>query len=195
MKVTELIQKISRLKWEMELALEENGGELTPEILAMSESLEEMKELLSGEGIDDLGRWLKGVQDEIASRKAEADAAARKVKNLKGYEDYVKHLIGQAMDALELEVNAKGEKVAKGSFYSFKRTTSATGSVKSDELDKYAPAVEDLAHAAGVPSFIHIKLTATVKELREAGEDGALFLEETTSPSISFTKPRANKEG
>ena len=85
MKVTELIQKISRLKWEMEIALEENGGELTPELLETQECIEEMKGLLSGEGIDALGRWLKGVQDEIASRKAEADAAARRLKNLKGH--------------------------------------------------------------------------------------------------------------
>ena len=195
MKVTELIQKISRLKWEMELALEENGGELTPELLETQECIEEMKALLSGDGIDALGRWLKGVQDEIASRKAEADAAARRLKNLKGYEDYVKVLIGRAMDLLELGTNAAGEKVAKGSFYSFKRTTSTTGSVKADELDKYAPIVEDLAHDAGVPSFIRVKLTATVKELREAGEAGALFLEETSAPSIRFTKPVAKKEG
>lgn len=187
MNVKDLIANISRSKWELENALEENGGELTEELLAQADNLEEMKELLAGEGIDELGRWLKSIQDEIAARKAEADAAARKVKNLKGYEEYVKVLIGLALDAI-------GQEKVKGAFYGFTRKTSTTSKVNQEALDgKYLAAAEAAARHALIPEYVHIVLKATTTELREAGALG--FVEETTQPSLGFTKPRANKEG
>lgn len=195
MNIKETIAEIARAKWTLETALEDNGGELTPELLEASDTLEEMKSLLAGEGIDELGRWMKSVQDEIAARKAEADAAARRVKNLKGYEDYVKGLIGQAMDLLDLPTNKAGEKVAKGSFYGFKRTTSTKSSVDQESLEEYyLPEIVDVLSHAGIPSFIHIQLKATATELREYGGEAMDFLKETDTPALSFTKPRAAKE-
>lgn len=178
------IANIARTKWELENALEENGGELTDELLGQLDILEDLKALLT-EGVDDLGRWLKSVQDEGAALKAEADAAARKVKANKGYEDYVKGLIGQAMDALEQDK-------VKGSFYGFTRTTSTKSAVDTDGIeDIFMPQVQQIL-AGALPSWLHIKLTTTTTELREAGEDAMAFLEETTAPAIRFTKPRAN---
>ena len=152
-----------------------------------------MKAILAGEGIDDLGRWLKSVQDELAARKAEADAAARKVKNLKSYEDYVKGLIGSAMDALELPTNKNGEKVAKGSFYGFKRTTSTRSAVNQEAIDGlFLDAAERAILNAGLPTYVHIQLKTTTKELREA--DALELLLEDTTPAVSFTKPRTSKK-
>lgn len=193
MNTKELIAKISLGKWQLESALEENGGELTEELLQASDDLEELKELLAGEGIDDLGRWLKSVQDEIAARKAEADKAARMVKNLKGYEDYIKSLIGQAMDLLDLPTNKNGEKVAKGTFYGFKRTTSNKSSVNQDYLeDMFLEKAETAIRHALIPEYVHVVLKTTTTELREAGALG--FIEETSAPAISFSKPRRSDD-
>ncbi len=179
------IANISRTKWELENQLEENGGELTPELLEQMDLLEDLKAALT-DGVDDLGRWLKSVQDEAAALKAEADAAARKVKSIKGYEDYVKFLIGQAMDALEQDK-------VKGSFYGFARTTSTKSEVLTEALDDaYLPLVKQALAEAGLPSWVEVKIKATTTGLREAGGDALAFLEETTAPAIRFTKPRAN---
>ena len=42
MNVKELITNISRDKWMLENALEENGGELTEELLAQADNLEDI---------------------------------------------------------------------------------------------------------------------------------------------------------
>jgi hypothetical protein len=186
MNIKETIAEISRAKWMLEMALEENGGELTPELLEQADTLEDMKELLAGEGIDELGRWLKSVQDEIATRKAEADAAARRLKNLKSYEDYVKGLIGQALDAI-------GAEKVKGSFYGFKRTTSTRSSVDQEALDaKYLERAETALRHALIPEYVHVSLKATTTELREAG--ALEFVDEVSAPALSFTKPRKAKD-
>ena len=181
------LAEINRKKYELEAALEENGGELTPELLESLEILEDLKALLAGDGVDDLGRWLKSVQDEIAARKAEADAAARKVKALKGQEDYVKFLIGQALDAI-------GAEKVKGQYYGFTRKTSTTNKVAQEELEAaYNPAI--LAALGDLlPGWLHIQLKTTATELKDAGGDALAFLETTEAPAIGFTKPRASKE-
>jgi hypothetical protein len=181
------LAEINRKKYELEAALEENGGELTPELLQSLEILEDLKALLAGDGVDDLGRWLKSVQDEIAARKAEADAAARKVKALKGQEDYVKFLIGQALDAI-------GAEKVKGQYYGFTRKTSTTNKVAQEELEAaYNPAI--LAALGDLlPGWLHIQLKTTATELKDAGGDALAFLETTEAPAIGFTKPRASKE-
>ena len=188
MNIKETLANINRTKYELEAAVEENGGELTPELLEQYNALEEMKALLAEEGVDELGRWLKSVQDEIAARKAEADAAARKVKNLKGYEDYVKFLIGQALDAI-------GQEKVKGQFYGFTRKTSTTNKVNQDALDaKYLELAQVGARMNGLPDYVEVVLKTTTTELKEAGADALAFLETTEAPSLGFTKPRASKE-
>ncbi len=193
MNTRELIDQIARAKWELETALEDNGGELTPELLEASDTLDEMKALLAGEGIDDLGRWLKSVQDEVAARKAEADAAARRLKNAKAYEDHVKGIIGQAMDLLDLDTNKNGEKVAKGSFYGFKRTTSCKSSVRQELLEgDWLEVAQVGARMNGLPDWVDVQIKTTTTELREAGDTALDYLEETRTPALSFTKPKAN---
>ena len=186
MNIKETLANIARMKWELENTLEENGGELTEELLAQYDALEDMKALLAGEGIDELGRWLKSVQDEIAARKAEADAAARKVKNLKSYEDYVKGLIGQALDAI-------GQEKVKGSYYGFTRKTSTTNAVNYEAIEQdWNGALENAIIRAGLPGWLHITFKTSVKELQEA--EAGDYLETTSTPALGFTKPRANNK-
>lgn len=186
-----ILADLSRKKWEIENALEENGGELTPELLQEIADIDELKALLEGEGIDALGRQLKAVQDEREALKAEADAAARKVKNTKAYEDYLKWLIGQAMDAL-------GAERVKGTYYGFKRGTSTKGSVNTEAVDAaYLEAATEAARNAGLPDFLDVAIVTNVTRLREwaqaNGSDAvADFLVEETTPSLTFSKPRSN---
>lgn len=191
--IAAILADLSRRKWELENALEENGGDLTPELLQECADIDELKDLLEGEGIDSLGRQLKAVQDEREALKAEADTAARKVKNAKAYEDYLKWLIGKAMDAL-------GADKVKGAYYGFKRGTSTKGSVNTEAVDAaYLDAVTEAARNAGLPSFLDVAITTNVTRLREwaqsnGAEGVADFLVEETAPSLTFNKPRANTQ-
>ena len=195
MNTRELIDKIQRAKIDIETALEENGGELTADVMAQYDTLEDMKAILAGEGIDDLGRWLKSVQDDVAARKAEADAAARRLKNAKAYEDHVKGIIGEAMDLLDLDTNKNGEKVAKGSFYGFKRTTSCKSSVRQELLEgDWLEIAQVGARMNGLPDWVDVQIKTTTTELQNAGDVALDYLEETKTPALSFTKPKANKE-
>lgn len=179
-----LIANITRANWELNEALEENGGELTEELLAKLEIIEDLKALLAGEGVDDLGRWLKSLQDELAARKAEADAAARKVKAMKGREDYVKFLINEALKAI-------GQEKVKGTYYTFERTTSLKSSVNQEALEaKYLDALRKAAEKAKIPAWIDVALKTTTTAIREA--DALEFLDESKTPALKFTKPRAN---
>lgn len=182
------IANLSRMKWELENALEENGGELNEELLEQYNGIEELKAILQEDGIDDLGRMLKGVQDEIVARKAEADAAARKVKNLKGYEDYLKFLINQALEAV-------GENKVKGQYYGFERTTSTKSSLDAEALDAaYLDMVTEAARNAGLPSCIDVALKTNVTRLNEAGGQFQYYVNETSTPALKFSKPRASKK-
>ena len=59
--------------------MEENGGELTPEAEDLESVKNALADLLTGEGIDSLGRWLKSKEDEKAMYKAEKAAADRRI--------------------------------------------------------------------------------------------------------------------
>ncbi len=197
MNIKETLANINRAKYELEAALEENGGELTEELLDQYNALEDMKALLAGEGVDELGRWLKSVQDETAALKAEADAAARRVKNNKSYENYVKELIGHALDAI-------GQEKVKGTYYGFSRKTSTTNKVRMEQVNEvYLDLATDAARDAGLPAWCDVEIKTNVTRIKEYAEanpdeeelDGCLvFIEETSTPSLGFTKPRANKE-
>lgn len=63
--INEAIAKLNGLTWDLENAYIENGGEVTEETEKMEAVLAEVKGLLTTEGVDSLGRWLKAKQDEI----------------------------------------------------------------------------------------------------------------------------------
>lgn len=188
--IRDLIADLSRKRWEMEAALEENGGELTDELIAASADIDDLKALLRDEGVDELGRMLCDVQGRIETLKAEADTAARKLKNEKGYFDYLNELIGRAMDALETDA-------CKGRFYGFKRTTSTRTEVLSEDLDgAFLEAATEAARNAGLPPYVDVTLktnTTRIREYAAANEgEGAQFLWEDSTPALRFSKPRAN---
>lgn len=179
---------LNATSWDLETAYIENGGEVTEETETLEARLAAVKELLTTDGVDSLGRWLKAKQDEIVAAKAEKAAADARIKALQKTEEYIKGEISRILIAT-------GTEKVKGTFYSFAQATSTKTSVLTEALDDaYLEAVTAAARAAGLPDCVDVALKTTTTRLKEAGEDMAAFVEVESSPSVKFTKPRAVKE-
>lgn len=179
---------LNATSWDLETAYIENGGEVTEETENLEARLAAVKELLTTDGVDSLGRWLKAKQDEILAAKAEKAAADARIKALQRTEEYIKGEISRILIAT-------GTEKVKGTFYSFAQATSTKTSVLTEALDDaYLEAVTAAARAAGLPECVDVALKTTTTRLKEAGEDMAAFVDVESSPSVKFTKPRAVKE-
>ena len=139
MKVQEIenaIAMLNALKCSLEQEYMENGGEVTEQTIESEERIIAMKYLLSSEGVDSLGRWMKSVEDETKSYKAERDFANRRIKANDNLLEYIKGLVNKVLVATEQEK-------VKGTFYSFTATTSETTSVDKETLNNtFLEAVE-----------------------------------------------------
>ena len=89
----EIREALSRLQ-EMEFLLEEeyanNGGEVTDYTEQQEMCIEALREMLTTDGVDSLGRWLKAKEDQIVSLKAEKDNITRKIKKCEGTIEFIK---------------------------------------------------------------------------------------------------------
>lgn len=178
--------ELARVTRDLEELYIENDGEITEATEALEAQKAAVAELLNGEGIDDLGRWLKSKEDEIKTYKAEKDAVSRKIKSVENTIDFIKETIHRVMDAT-------GCDKAKGVFYSFAPTVSRT--VKADTAmlkELYQDAANRAIHEAGVPEYVTVTLGASVT-LVPAGEETPSVFTVTTRDSVRFTKPRADK--
>lgn len=190
---TEIRDALSRLH-EMEYYLEEeyenNGGEVTEHTEEQESAIAALRELLTTEGVDSLGRWLKAKEDQIKSLKAEKDSVTRQINAVNNTIDYIKTQVNLLM-------TQTGVEKVKGTFYSFAPTTSVKTEVDKELLKAlYEDKVKSALADAMIPAYVGFTLTASATKAKEYGvrtEDAGLFTE-TTSPSVRFTKPRANKE-
>lgn len=191
--INAILAELAGLNWRIEAAFDENGGEITDELQAQLDQIDNLKALLEGEGIDSLGRWLKGVEDRIKTLKAERDAINRKVKADTNLIDYIKGQIRQVLDIL-------GEEKVKGTSYSFSRYDSCHSKVDAERVDAdWLAAVTEAARNAGLPGCFDVSIETNVTRLNTWAEenDGAgaeYVLNETPTPTVKFTKPRASKE-
>lgn len=168
----------------------ENGGEVTEETEALDSQIGSLKDFLSTDGVDVLGRWLKAKEDEKKALKAEKDYIGRKINAVDNTMEFIKARLTQVMKVTDTE-KAKG---ACG--YSFARTTSTTTSVDKDILNAhYGKALEGFR--ATLPSYITLTIGASVSAYDNAQdarpEDKSIF-QKTSTETIRFTKPRAAKE-
>lgn len=193
MKVQEIenaIAMLNALKWSLEQEYMENGGEVTEQTIESEERIIVMKSLLSSEGVDSLGRWMKSVEDETKSYKAERDFANRRIKANDNLLEYIKGLVNKVLVATEQEK-------VKGTFYSFTATTSETTSVDKETLNNtFLEAVEKKLRGGKkpvIPSDVTITLGASIKNVPEGAKIPAYYLK-NSKPSVRFTKPRASKE-
>lgn len=169
----------------------ENEGEVTEQTEQLEVAISGLKELLTKDGIDLLGAWLKSKEDRKKSLKAEKDYITRQMSAIDETIDFIKAKIHQVMEATGQE-KIKGDRG-----YSFAATISSKTEVDKDVLkDHYATKVEDAIRAAGVPAYVGVTLTASSTKYSECGVIGVdedLFVT-TEKPSVRFTKPRASKE-
>ena len=175
----------------LEDAYVENGGELTEETEQMEQEINGLRELLSTEGVDLLGQWLKAKEDRKKALKAEKDYISRQMEGIDRSIAFIKEKVSEVLLAL-------GKDKVKGNHgYSFTATVSCKAEVDKDFLkERYASLVEKCIREAGVPEYVGVSLTASVTKANEIGvsqEDDGLFSNVIT-PTVRFTKPRASKE-
>ena len=169
----------------------ENEGEVTEETEQMEAQISGLQELLTTDGIDLLGGWLKAKEDRKKSLKAEKDYITRQMAAIDETIEFIKTKVNQIL------VATGQEKVKGARGYSFAATISSKTEVDKDVLKRcYGDIVEDAIRAAGVPAYIGVSLTASSTKAKEDGvQDGDEEIFVTTEkPSVRFTKPRASKE-
>lgn len=186
------LEALERSTYEFENLMEENGGEFTPEAEQLEAQRQALTDLLSGDGIDTLGRWLKSKEDEKATYKAEKAAADARIKSVDKTIDFIKHEISRIL-------MTTGQEKAKGSFYSFAVYTSVKTSVNTEALDSdYLDLVTEAARNAGLPGYIDVALKTTATRVRDWAEEhegeGSGYYEVATDETVKFTKPRTPKE-
>ena len=190
----ELQQALSQLE-EVMNNLEElyilNEGECTEESERMEVEVDTLKGLLSGDGIDMLGRWLKSKEDRKKALKAEKDYITRQMASIDKGIEYIKSMINKVMVATGLE-KVKGDRG-----YSFATTTSTKTDINKDVLKAlYADKVEEAIRSAHIPAYVGVTLTASSTKATELGVvegDEDIFVT-MSKPSVRFGKPKANTE-
>ena len=188
--INSMIESLNATTWAFENYMVENDGVCDEASDQMEERIGILKDLLTTEGIDSLGRWLKAKEDEIKSLKAEKDYITRKINAATGTIDYIKTQMNKILTAAQMQ-EIKG---ANG--YKFQVTTSTKTEVLKDALnDAFLEIAQVGARANGLPDWVDIQLKTTATEIKNSGDMDALsFLQETSSPSVRFTKPRATRE-
>lgn len=180
------LSDLARSCYELEDEYVQNDGEVTEETERKEARIQALRILLHDQGIDLLGRWLKGKEDELKTAKAEKAAADRRVKSIGNTIDFIKAKITEVMKATGMEK-------AKGTYYGFTATVSERSSVNQEEVDRlYYAIAESAARAAGVPDWIEVNLKTTATAVKEAG--ATELLDTTVTDTVRFTKPRAAKD-
>ena len=169
----------------------EGEGEVTEETEQMEEHISGLKELLTRDGIDLLGGWLKGKEDRKKTLKAEKDYITRQMAAIDESIEFIKGKVNEVL------VATGQEKIKGDRGYSFAATTSVKTEVDKDVLKTiYADRIEEAIRAAHIPAYVGVTLTASSTKAAELGIiDGDEEIFHTTEkPSVRFTKPRTSRE-
>lgn len=189
--INSLIESLNASMWAFENYMVENDGVCDEASDQMEEQIGILKELLTTEGIDSLGRWLKAKEDEIKSLKAEKDYITRKINAATGTIDYIKTQMNKILTAAQMQ-EIKG---ANG--YKFQVTTSIKTEVNKEILKElFLDKVEKKLRGGKnpvIPADVTFTLGASVSLVPE-GQELPAYYARTETPSCKFTKPRASKE-
>lgn len=169
----------------------EGEGEVTEETERMEERISALKDLLTGEGIDLLGGWLKAKEDRKKALKAEKDYLTRQMSAIDETIEFIKDKITEVMRVTGQD-KIKGERG-----YSFTATHSVKTEVDKDVLKTiYADKVEEAIRAARVPAYVGVTLTASSTKAQELGvlEGDEEIFTTTERDTVTFRKPKASKE-
>lgn len=186
------LAELSAIASDLESIYLENGGEVTEETTSLEDRLSVIRELLTTEGVDDLGRWLSAKQDEIVRWKNEKALANARMLAAQKSEVYIKALIAGVL-------RATGTEKVKGDYYSFAQGDSKKSEVLTDVLDAdYLEAATEAARNAGLPPFVDVCLKARVSDIQAYADanngEGMEYICTTVEPAVKFSKPRKAKE-
>ena len=169
----------------------EGEGEVTEETEQMEDHISGLKELLTRDGIDLLGGWLKAKEDRKKTLKAEKDYITRQMAAIDESIEFIKGKVNEVL------VATGQEKIKGDRGYSFAATTSVKTEVDKDVLKTiYADRIEEAIRAAHIPAYVGVTLTASSTKAAELGivEGDEEIFHTTEKPSVRFTKPRATRE-
>ena len=169
----------------------EGEGEVTEETEQMEAQISGLKELLTHDGIDLLGGWLKAKEDKKKSLKAEKDYITRQMSAIDETIDFIKDKITEVMKMTGQE-KIKGDRG-----YSFSAAHSVKTEVDKDVLKyRYDSKVEQAIRAAGVPDYVGFTLTASSTRAKEVGvqEGDEDMFTTNEKDTVTFRKPKASKE-
>lgn len=190
MDYTEFKDALDTLEWasyHLEEAYTENEGEVTEETEKMEAEIEALRHLLNTDGVDFLGRWLKGKEDRKKALKAEKDYVSRQIEATDKSIEFIKAKIRQLMEETGCEK-------VKGSLgYTFATATSTKTEVDKELLKEMYQAKAEAALKDILPADVTVTLGASVSKVQE-GEDLPAYYNRTETPTIRFTKPKAKKE-
>lgn len=178
---------LAMMTWLLEQDYINNEGEVTDETERQERQIAALKDLLTTEGIDSLGHWLKAKEDEIKSLKAEKDYLDRQIKAHSNTIDYIKHTANAILRAAGVEA-VKGALGYKFTRYESVKTSVVTEKVDEDWLDVVTAAARD----AGLPDCMDVAIKTTATRLE--GDGFTQYVNRETADTCKFTKPRAAKE-
>ncbi len=188
---TQVLSDLDRKMDALEDLYIENEGEVTEETEQAEAEISGLQELLSGEGIDMLGGWLKAKEDRKKALKAEKDYITRQMTAIDGTIDFIKDKITEVMKKTGKD-KVKGERG-----YSFTASHSVKTEVDKDVLKAlYADKVEEAIRAAHIPAYVGVSLTASSTKASEFGvlEGDEEIFTTTEKDTVTFRKPKASKE-
>lgn len=185
--IREALGALKSINYQLEDLYTENGGEVTDTTELLEDRKKALADLLTDEGVDDLGRYLKSLEDRKEAYKAEKAKLASLEKANESSIEAVKAMVGDIL-------RETGRDKVKGAFYSFAPYTSVKTAADKELLDnKYKQICIDAIREAGVPGYITLSLGAS-SSLVPAGEELPDVFVVTETPTSKFTKPRKVKE-
>lgn len=184
--INQALEALYKSKRTLEDMYIENGGEVTEDTEALDAETAALVALLNTEGVDSLGRWLKGLEDEKEAAKLEVDKANSRVKAIEAQIDRVKYKAGVILRATET-------KAVKGTYYSFEQATSHKTKVDTALVDALYGDKVKAALADILPQYITIKLGGSVKAV-PAGMELPEIFQATDTETSKFKKPINRKK-
>ncbi len=183
----DILSTLEYTSYKLEETYVENEGEVTEETELMEGEITAMKTLLNTEGVDLLGRWLKGKEDRKKALKAEKDYLTRQMEAIDKTIDFIKAQMFKVMVAT-------GQEKIKGSLgYTFATAISTKTEVDKELLKEYYQEAVNEALKDILPADVSVTLTASVSKVADE-KNLPSYYKRTETPTTKFTKPRAGKE-
>lgn len=189
--MNQVLENLNQAMHTLEDLYIEGEGEITEETEQMEQEISGLQELLTTEGIDLLGGWLKAKEDKKKSLKEEKDYITRQMSAIDETIEFIKGKVTEVMKATGQE-KIKGDRG-----YSFTATHSVKTDVDKDVLKAlYADKVEEAIRAAHIPAYVGVSLTASSTKANELGvlEGDEEIFNTTEKDTVTFRKPKASKE-